>query len=161
VAVKVKLLLADAAEAASSGKVSALGLGWSVISLPMTPTALVLFIDLQQGEFERHEFRVWLSLRGQDDPLPIGEENSEATLEFRGAFEAEPLQAAGENAPGRVSLALNVAPLPLSPGHAYEWRAEIDGVQNEDWSAPFYVRRSEPVAAPVVAPTGERAEASG
>jgi hypothetical protein len=157
VAVKVKLLLADAAEAAGSGKVSALGLGWSAISLPMTPTALVLFIDLQQGEFARHEFRIWLSLLGQDDAVSVGEEDSDATLEFRGAFEAEALKDAGENAPGRVSLALNVAPLPLSPGHAYEWRAEIDGIQNDDWSAPFFVRRSEPEAARIVAATGEQA----
>jgi Family of unknown function (DUF6941) len=146
--VRVTLLLADAAQPAGSAKVSALGLGWSATSSPTTPMALVVLIDLDQDEYGRHEFRVWLSPRGEDAAVKVKGADGDAALEFGGAFEVQAPDEVVEDVPARVNLALNVAPsLPVSPGRVYEWRAEIDGVRNEAWSVPFYVR-PEPSNAP-------------
>jgi len=112
--------------------------------------ALVVFIDLEPGESGRHEFRVWLSPRGQDAPVKVEGQDGEAAVEFGGAFEVQGQEPVVEGMPLRVNLTLNVAPsLPVSPARVYEWRAEIDGVVDETWSVPFYVRPVEPSDAAV------------
>jgi len=39
------------------------------------------------------------------------------------------------------TFAVNLGPMPLPPGQMYEWRLEIDGHHDENWSAVFFVRR--------------------
>jgi hypothetical protein len=143
------LLLGDYANADSAGKLNLLGGGWKVTGLTPSglsgPQALVAAIEVPPN-YAGTEFAVSLTLldeagepvkvptpTGGMDPLRI----------------AQLVKAEIPNVPGvllhgkvwsRVQVILNFSNgLPLQAGHAYTWKLEIEGVENSQWAASFYV----------------------
>jgi hypothetical protein len=139
------VLLADSAQADALNKVHALGLGWSVTSTPTPPATLVVFVKVPwTATNESHTFS--LRLVDQDgQPVMAGQD--------RATGERAPLMAEGTFEVGRPPgltpgmtidqpIVLPLAPgMDLRPGQMYEWRLEIDGHHDEDWSAKFLIRR--------------------
>jgi hypothetical protein len=69
--VRVSLLLADSAQADQSGKVHALGLGWTTTTTPLPPFALVIFLDIDWDETNQpHNLRCEL-LSEDGEPVRV------------------------------------------------------------------------------------------
>jgi len=139
--VEAHVLLADFAQSDNSGKVNALGLGWSIISTPTPNHAVVIVLRVGWGETNTpHRLVLRLltadGLNAVEVPTPFGSQPLEVEVEFE--VGRPPGLAQGSTIDH--SLAINVGPgLPLTPGR-YEWRLQIDGDGREDWRAAFTVR---------------------
>lgn len=138
------VLLADFAQTDASGKVNALGLGWSVTTSPTPAQSVVVMFRVGWDETnDKHKFV--LSLLNADGHHAVS---------APGPFGTQPLQVEGEFEVGRPpglpkgssvdhALAVNVGPgLPLAPGR-YEWRLKIDDREQETWTAAFAVREGQ------------------
>jgi hypothetical protein len=133
------ILLADAAQRSPEGKVHALGLGWTVTSTPLPPSAVVVFIKVPWDQANEPHHAV-LGLIDEDGRpvLPHGPEGGE--LEIQTVFETGRPAGVPRGMPLDVALTFAIAPgMPLPPG-GYVWRLEIDGEGQETWRAPFQVR---------------------
>jgi hypothetical protein len=127
--VEAILLLANSAEATPTGTVSALGIGWSVISSPTPPTAIVILLKVPWDLTNvKHRLRLRL----------VDADGSEVMISQPPTGELAPLEVQAEFEVGRPpglphgtdidqALSLNIAAgLPLIPGHSYQWRLDID-----------------------------------
>lgn len=138
------VLLADFAQADASGKVNALGLGWSVASTPIQNHAVVIMLKVGWDETNTpHHLTLNLlttdGANAVDVPTPFGPQPLQVEMDFEVG-----------RPPGLVrgstidhAAAINVGGLPLQPGR-YEWRLQIDDEQREGWRAPFLVRQTRP-----------------
>jgi len=138
--VEAHVLLADFAQADASGKVNALGLGWSLTGTPIPNHAVVIMlkVGLDETNTPHHLTLNLLTADGAhavDIPTPFGPQPLQVEMEFE-----------VERPPGLIrgstidhAAAINVGGLPLQPGR-YEWRLQIDNEQREGWRAPFLVR---------------------
>lgn len=135
------LLLADFAQAEpSTGKVNALGLGWSVTSTPTPHHALVVVLKVGWDETNasHHMILRLLTADGQqaDVPTPFGVQPLTVEVDFE--VGRPPGTMRGQSIDH--STAINVGPgLPLTPGR-YEWRLQIGDEQRDEWRAAFTVR---------------------
>lgn len=133
------LLLANSAEAHSqNGMVNALGLGWSVTGTPTPPAALVLMVKVPWDQTNvRH--KVELALVDQDGhPATINDQGD--IIRIDGSFEAGRPAGIIPGTPIDAAVVINLsAGMALTPGAAYQWRVEIDGVVVA--SRSFQVRR--------------------
>ena len=133
--IEAHLLLCDAAQTDSNGKIHMLGAGWSTIGSPMGPTAVAALINVpwdRTNEKIALEL-VLLSADGQMVLLagPMGDQPLQVTSEIE--VGRPPGVVVGTPIP--VPFSMNVGPLQLSPGR-YEWRLTLGG---ESFSAPFTV----------------------
>ncbi len=135
------LLLADFAQGDGTGKVSAIGLGWSVTTSPTPHHSLVVVLKVGWEEANNpHHMSLDLltadGLHAVQVPSPVGAQPLRVEVDFEvGRPPGTPIGSSVDH-----SLAINVGPgLPLSAGR-YEWRMEIDGVQRGEWRAGFTVR---------------------
>lgn len=137
------VLLADSAQPDPSNKVHALGLGWSLTASPTPPSALVVFVKVPWTAANmKHSFDLQL-LDSDGQPVMLGKDpatGEAAALRIEGTFEVG--RPAGIPAGMAIdqAFAANLAPLVLPGGQMYEWRLEIDGHHEENWSAKFFVR---------------------
>ncbi len=143
---RAHVLLADFAQAdPSSGKVGALGLGWSVTTTPTPQHAVIVMLKVGWTETNKpHQLQLsLLTADGQhavSAPTPFGEQplKVEATVEV-GRPAGLP-----EGSEVEHNFAINIGPgIPLTPGR-YEWRLTIDGDEHLDWFASFFVRPKDP-----------------
>lgn len=134
------VLLADFAQADSSGKVNALGLGWSITTSPTPNHAVVVILRVGWDETNvKHTLNLRLLTEDGSDavevPTPFGSQPLMVEVEFE--VGRPPGLAHGSSI--HHSLAINVGPgLPLTPGR-YEWRLEINKNQRDDWHAAFTI----------------------
>lgn len=140
---KAHVLLADFAQAdGGSGKVSALGLGWTVTSTPTPPQAVVILLRVGWNETNRpHELELTLLTADGEHavvaPGPFGDQ----PLVIEATFEVGRPAGIPEGSDIDHDFALNLsAGLPLEAGARYEWRLRIDDHHEESWTAPFQVR---------------------
>lgn len=144
------VLLADSAQADPSGKVHALGLGWSVTGSPTAPSAVVAFIHVEWAE-TNEPFRFRLEMLDADGhqvfgPTPAGS----SPILIEGDLEAGRPPGLSHGTELTVPIAVNIGGgLPLVPGHRYEWRLTIDTRVSE--SASFTIRTPSPFG-PIVPP---------
>jgi hypothetical protein len=134
------LLLADSAQADPSGKIHALGMGWSVTSSPTPPAALILFLKIPWTAANRkHQLRIQL-LTSDGVPVP-SPKDAQLHIQIEGEFEVgrPPGLPPGMALDQALTVPLPTA-LELARGQMYEWRLEIDGTHEESWTATFYVR---------------------
>lgn len=128
---KISLSLADFAQSDSTGKVNAIGLGWTTITTPLDPFALVIFLDVDWSETNKYH-TIRCELRTADDQKQVmteGEMGSQPVV-FDAVVDAgRPPGAADHGVAVRFPLSVNIrTPLPLAPGR-YEWRASVDGFE--------------------------------
>jgi hypothetical protein len=71
-------------------------------------------------------------------PTPFGEQ----PLKVEATFEVGRPAGLPEGSEVEHNFAISLGGLPLAPGR-YEWRLTIDGVENDAWSASFFVRPTE------------------
>ncbi|GLV09818.1 hypothetical protein MyChFU_31380 [Mycobacterium intracellulare subsp. chimaera] len=146
---RVTLLLADYAQSDNRGKVHAIGLGWTTITTPLPPFAVVIILDIDWSE-TNHPHRVTCELL-TDDGQPV---------KVQGPVGAQPLrfemQVEAGRPPGtihgtalRSPLSVNVGGgVPLTPGR-YQWRASVEGFDEATTTESFLVQAAPnaPVAA--------------
>lgn len=119
---RVDLLLADSAQADASGKVHALGLGWSVTSTPTPPAAVVAFIWANWTEANiRFDFRCEL-VDGDGNPVL---RSDEAVAVWGQTEIGRPAGIpVGSDLMTPVVVTLDGG-LVLVPGQSYEWRITV------------------------------------
>jgi len=122
---KLTLHLADAAIGDSNGKVSALGLGWSIIDSPMPAHALVLFVEIDPDEAGRKHTMVG-DLVNEDGRIAAVDQDH--AYHFDGEFE---IAAAGPTTAGAGLMQAFAIPVPpgiaLAPGRRWEYRVTVGG----------------------------------
>lgn len=134
---QVQLILCDAAQSDSSGKIHMLGAGWSVARLGSAHAVAVLM--KVPWDRANEPIQLTLDMRDQDGGLDVLDPSAAPSAERR-------VHAQGQIEVGRppgiapgslldAAFALNVAPLPIRPGR-YEWLLTIDGQQHV---APFTI----------------------
>jgi hypothetical protein len=133
------VLLADAGQVdGSTQKLHAIGLGWTVTSSPTPPAAVCVFIIVPwNATNQRHNFSLYL----QDaDGRPVQDPAGNA-IKADGSFEMGRPAGVPVGSPLTQPFVLPIPPgLQLEGGQSYEWRMEIDGTHEEDWSVRFHVR---------------------
>jgi hypothetical protein len=137
--VKVTMLLADAAQVVDN-KLYVLGGGWSVTGPDPMPSAIALKIDVPWDEAGKDH--IWeLALLDQDGvPVFLGEGDAAQSVVIRNEFQLERPEGLPPGTPLELSMALNLAPLPLTPGNRYVWQLTIDDHSEADWQVAFTVR---------------------
>ena len=133
------MLLADAAQAIG-GKLYILGGGWSLIGPNPAPFAIAIKIEVPWNEGnEKHQLQLKL-LDADDQPVLIPTPTGDRPCEINSAFETgrPPGLRAGQSLD--VVLAINIAPLPLSPDSQYVWCCYINGETLDHWRARFSTR---------------------
>jgi hypothetical protein len=136
---KLTMLLADAAEAVG-GKLYILGGGWSITGPQPTPSAIAIKIDVPWDQTNRlHTVRIDL-LNGDGRPIMVPTPMGDRPMQIMSQFEVG--RPAGLT-PGQdldVTMAINIAPLPLPPGARYVWRCLINDDFQEGWEVRFSTR---------------------
>lgn len=134
---KVTFLLADAAQAVDS-KLYVLGGGWSFIGPQVGPMALAILVEVPWHEANR-EHHLVIELQDTDGhPARLGPEAQPLRLEAQLEVGRPPGHPAGS--PFNVPLAINLPPMPLSPGTRYVWVVSVDDETDPHWQVGFHVR---------------------
>lgn len=167
----VVVLIADYIGVDPSGKVNALGVGMSIVGaqpipVPGTPSGasgqtvmaapqhLIVMIEVPP-KYVRQQFALSIELRDENtrETAKVAEpDGTVQPLRLQQAVTVEPPSVPGVYLPPdmfsrvQVSLAFPNG-LPLTAGHYYDWRVEIDGQHREGWRARFLV--AGPPPAPV------------
>lgn len=122
---KGTLILADAANNDSQGKLAVIGGCWNSAKAGRIRATLVVLLKFEAvAEIGKHEFAAVLTDESQ---------RQEVIQELRGAFEiqaAQPLSV-DELLP-RPGYALNVPEMELGAG-SYRWALSVDGEEMDDW----------------------------
>lgn len=133
------MLLCDAAQAVN-GKLYILGAGWNLTGPQPVPSALAIQIDVPWDQANR-QHRINLRLVTEDaTPVTAPTPEGERPVVIEAGFEVGRPVGHRPGTPLSVVLALNIGPLQLKPESRFEWRCEINGETNEDWTAGFLTR---------------------
>lgn len=156
---RVVVLLADHIATDASNKINALGVGFAIVGvLPtgVTPAMSVgVLVDIP-SKYVGSQFALSVELRDTSVnevvkfPTPTG---AVEALRIQQLVMAERGQMPGvflpPDMPARIQVVVGfVNGLPLTPGHFYEWKAEVEGQSRRGWSAAFHV--AGPPPGPVV-----------
>lgn len=96
---KLTLLLADAAQPDSNGKVSCLGLGWTRTGLPQPPMAVILLVDVEVDEVQANEGAAH-TLRAS---IQLFRDDGEAVMINTDDGQAAPFSFSAETGPMKVA----------------------------------------------------------
>ncbi len=133
-------MLCDSAQVAE-GKLYILGGGWSVTGPGMAPMAVALRIDVDWAQApEAHHWELFLVDQDGGEVAFEGPDGEMQPIEVRGDFQVGIPQGVPEGSDVPVNLAINMGPLPLTPGGRYTWRLVINGESREDWVTTFTTR---------------------
>ena len=132
------LLLADAAQATPDGKVSALGIGWSLTPTPTPPSAVVVLAQFPMSEVPS-KVKVQLDLVYKNgEPVLIAVSPQDSTrLHIEQEIDIKIVPDHNPESSISVPFVVALGPLPLRPGCAFEWVLTIDG---RTWHVPFWTR---------------------
>lgn len=136
---EVSLILGDFAELDSgTGKAHILGAGWSVTGSIPSPQAVIAFVRVPP---DRALSPIPITLRLLDktgQPVEISGLGGPQRLEISGQIEMRIPDDWDQASDLTTTFAVNIGPIPLTPGGHYKWIAEVDG--KEQAQAPFAVR---------------------
>lgn len=146
---QVTLLLADYIGIDAGGKINAIGAGVQILGWQDGKTAphhLAVWINVPSKRVGA-KFTLSIELRNMDAnevvsvPGPLGQPEA---MRVQQLATVERPTIPGMHLPdsisSRIQVALNfVTGLPLSAGHNYRWRLEIDGQHRKGWVTDFYV----------------------
>jgi hypothetical protein len=137
--VRVSLFLADFAQAEQTGKVNALGLGWTTCPTPLPALSLVIFLDIDWDETNK-PYKLMCDLLTEDGqpamiPGPFGPQ----PIHFEAQAEAGRPPGTIHGTAARLALAINIGGgTPLAPGR-YEWRVSVEGFEDATAAESFLV----------------------
>src|SRR5436309_7202679 len=133
---RATMMLCDAAQVAD-GKLYILGGGWSITGPDPAPSGLAIKIEVGWNEAEQgHHWELFL-VDADGGDVTFDTPDGRQPVEIRGDFETGRPTGIPEGSPVDVPLAINLGPIPLTPGTRYTWRLVIDGEQREDWTVGF------------------------
>jgi hypothetical protein len=141
---KATMLLCDAVQAAE-GKLYVLGGGWSLTGPGPAPSGLAILIEVPWDQANQR-FPVALELLTEDG-IPVTEQDpsgSGTPVRVDGQIEVGRPPGMAPGTPLSVPMAVNIGPLPLTPGARYYWQLTIGTETDEDWRLPFSVRDASP-----------------
>lgn len=138
-ALDIKLILCDAAQADTNGKIHLLGAGWSITGTPTTPQAVAMLIKVPLG---RANQRIGGTLRLLDtDGNAVELETSPGKKELIGnQFELEVGRPVGPTHDSMIDAAMvvNIGPMPLPPGR-YQWHLDLNNqIQSVSFTVAAY-----------------------
>ena len=137
-AVHAQLILADFAQV-TDGKLTIVGGGWDRTGPKPSPSGIGLLLKVPWEETNR---RHDVSLRLLDsDGAPVLDPKGNP-IGMANHFEVGRPAGLAAGAHQTVCMAMNISPLPLTPGSRYEWVLSVDDRTREEWRAPFLVRSS-------------------
>ena len=165
------VLIADYIAIDATSKINALGQGFSITGIqptgstaPMYVAALIDFPPSSAGD----QVPVTLELRDETTDtlvsLAIEAGQPPQAMRIQQLAPIQRTQLPGIHLPAdlpcRVQMVLAFPMgLPLTPGHRYAWKIEVDGTRLKGWSARFYV--AGPPPAPIIGgPAGPAAIAN-
>jgi hypothetical protein len=136
---KVTMLLADAAQAVN-GKLYILGGGWSITGPQPTPSAIAIKIGVPWDRANiPHTLR--LDLLNEDGrPVMVQTPMGERAMQINSRFEVGRPPGLTPGTDLDVALAINILPVPLTPGVHYVWRCFINDELQEGGEVGFYTR---------------------
>ena len=131
---RITVLTADAAQADTTGKVSGLGMGWSVVSSPLPGHAVVVLFHVDWHESnEKYPFAIDLL---DEDGKPVDLEGN-PVVHLEGEFEQGRPPGLVKGTPLVQPFVVNLPPgMPLVGGKRYEYRVTVGDVEG---SAAFAV----------------------
>lgn len=133
---KVTALIADAAQVAQ-GKLFVLGGGWSFLGKPYGPLALAILFEVPWNDTNRpHAVRI--ELKDADERAINGADGKPLLIQATLEVGRPPGHPQGEPLP--VPMAINMAPLPLSPRQRYHWVISVDGEDESTVTVGFNTR---------------------
>lgn len=155
----VNVLIADYIGVDAAGKINALGLGFAIAGLTGSGMSaaqhVAVIVDLP-SKYRGTDLSLGISLYNDDSNTPVkipgpnGPPDDLRILQVvrPEAYQVPPGVYLPSDMPVRVQAAIGFpGGLPLTPGHYYSWRAEIDGQTTHRWRAQFYLPG--PIPAPV------------
>lgn len=120
------MMLCDAAQVAD-GKLYILGGGWSMTGPDPVPSAVALKFEVDWNEAGRaHHWELFME-DGDGRPVLVPTPEGSQPVEVRGEFSVTRPPSLPEGSPIDVALAVNIPPLPLTPGGRYTWRLTMNG----------------------------------
>lgn len=136
---RLNVFIADAAQVDSSGKISALGLGWTTCPSPLPGFALVLILDVDWNETNMPHQLTCALLTEDGQPVMTEGPFGPQPIQFEAKAEAGRPAGVRHGTPTRMPLALTVAPgLALDPG-VYQWRVSVAGFDDMTDAESFLV----------------------
>ena len=139
----VTLILADAAQAVGN-KLYILGGGWSTAGPDPFPSAIALHIKVPWDEANVGHVMQLELVDSDGHPVTVQTDQGPQDLVIKNDFEVGRPPGMARGTPIDLSIAINLGPLPLSPGSRYEWRLSIGDESHETWRLPFSVRPAPP-----------------
>jgi hypothetical protein len=161
---RVTVLLADYIAADGSGKLTAVGAGFTLAGLQpdgtTAPMHVAVLVDVPASHVGQ-DFALGIGLvdeaTGESVVVP-GQDGRPEAMRVAQVVQAQAPSVPGmvvpAGAPGRVQLVLGFPQgLPLPSGRSYRWAVELDGRTRPEWSTSFHV--PSPTPGPVFGgPTG-------
>jgi len=131
----VNLLLCDAAQV-TGGRLSLLGGGLTLLGPKPQPMAMAIYITIPWDRANvRHSWELELV---DEDGHPVLLKDRPVIAQ--GQFEAGRPAGLRPGSPLSMALAINLAPLPLGPGKAFQFRFSVEGESRPEWSVRFSTR---------------------
>ena len=139
---QAQMFLADFAQATPDGKLTAVGMGWTVTGPQPVPHAVgvVLQIPWDQTNVRHHLLLELLDADGQPVLVPTAE-GAKSPLRLEGELITGRPAELAPGTPVNVPFAFFQAGLLLSPGGRYVYQLSINGQTEDDWRLPFSVRQ--------------------
>lgn len=133
---RVTVLTCDAAQVdTSTGKVHALGLGWTRTSVPIGFMAVLvlLYFDEDPGQGASNQVTVTLA---DEAGLPVAKDDGSKLLEASATI-ARTEDMVNSSWPIMAPLVIPLPGLPVEPARTYQFRVAIDGKSEDSWFTTF------------------------
>lgn len=122
----VVLLLANSAEQSPGGTISALGIGWSLVTTPTPPAALILLVKVPWDQTNVKHVAVLHLVDADGETVSLGPDIVRtAPLRIDIEFETGRPPGLARGTAIDWAQSINIGSLPLPSGR-YEWRLTID-----------------------------------
>lgn len=132
---KVNVLLGDTAQVDPSGKVHALGLGWTRTTTPTGPMAIVVLVEFAATEVVNRSPKATITLiDDQGELVDLSRFGvPSAAVEVSIDLKRDNV----DEGPTIAPLVIQTGPLPLEGNRTYRWQVSVDGHSEPSWQASF------------------------
>ncbi|MEE6273544.1 hypothetical protein V2J56_09315 [Georgenia sp. MJ206] len=140
---RVTLMLCDYV-AVAEGKLYVSGGGWTVTGPVPGPSGIAVLIGVPWDAANRtHALSLRLEHQDGEPVTQVNELGQDQPIEFFGDFEVGRPPGVLPGTTLDIPIAINMPPLPLTPGARYRWVLAIDGTTEPEWNLPFSTRATD------------------